>query len=237
MLAMAALVLAAGFSACDTGGGGTSPPTGVGAVTVSLDVPGVPASQSLRTGIARTVYPGAGFESDGVSYTLSFVAMTNGEAHADVPITAGETSKTVSDLVVGTYTITVTASKTIGGASTAIAEGSATGVVVTANGSTPASVTLKPKTGGSVKGSFAYDITTPTGVGGTLSIKQSGTLVGEAITLNTGARTTATKNDLEAGIYEVFVQLTGANAPPGFVESLHIYAGLTSTLTKTYGGE
>jgi hypothetical protein len=226
------LVLAAGFLACNTGGGpGASLPAGAakGTVAVSLSIEGLGPLTNLSN--VRTVFPDIAnnyFEK----YTLTFTP-SSGSVPAPVDITEG-TNKDVT-LPVGTYTIAAAAIKE----SAEIAIGSLAGIVVAEGENTPATIVLGPKTG-SGNGTFAYsiDLTEVTGLDnskGSLTITPVGGGAATTIDLTQTTKIESTQT-LAAGYYRVSVSLIKGSQGAGFSgEILHIYAGLTSTLpAKTF---
>jgi hypothetical protein len=228
--AFAALLTAALMAGCEHSGSdsGSDPGTDTqerGSLRVSLDfVAGTPAPAEH---VSRTVYPALeGF----TRYEVSFEATSGGAAHDPVELSNG--TATVTDLVVGTYTITGTAFTGTAPNFTAVALG-------TKPGATPgtASITMGPKTG-TGNGTFGYAITLPAGVANgelkLLADGDGGAQVGNTVTLTAGQVTTGSI-PAPAGYYRVHITLTDSNK--GLVEVVHIYGGLTSTLTKVYGDE
>jgi hypothetical protein len=194
---------------------------------VSIGLEGIPAESRNADG-ARTAAPAI----DGTTfstYTLSF-DKDGGGTVPDVNLTPSTISQAVA-LPVGTYTVTVTAYVS----ETAIAEGSAAGVVVADNQNTPVSLIMGPKTGGA-QGTLSYSITVPSGVSGELRIT---TPTGEAVSgvspvsLTAGQGNTGNKS-LDPGYYRVQAALTKGGTSAGHTEVVHIYTGLTSTLTKVF---
>jgi hypothetical protein len=214
------------FAACRND---VAPPVNAtGRITVSFNIEGLPLSRTESR--ARTVHPD--FTTPPFTkYELTFNATLGGAAHAPVEVTGG--SSTSVNLAVGTYTITVTAYT---GTDTAVAEGSVSGVVVSAGANTPASVTLGLITGGA-DGTFSYDITVPAEADtATLTITKLDNTMVNTVDLLTDPSDTIS---LAPGYYYVRVSLvkgTGGSAEyAGLVETIHIYSGLTSALpAKTY---
>ena len=232
--AFAALLAAALMAGCehsvsDSGSDSGTDPQERGSLTVSFDF--VAATPVQAEHVSRTVYPALeGF----TRYEVSFEATSGGAAHDPVELSNG--TATITDLVVGTYTITGTAFTGTSPDFTAVALGTKPGVVIS---STPAeaSITMGPKTGAG-NGTFGYAITLPAGVANgdlkLLTDGDGGAQVGNPVTLTAGQVTTGSI-PAPAGYYRVHITLTGSNQ--GLVEVVHIYGGLTSTLTKVYTDE
>jgi hypothetical protein len=206
------LVLAAGFSACNTGGGpGAALPAAWGTARVRLSLAGLEVPNDYFTKYALSFTPDSGMVPDPV-------AITEG-ADRDVA------------LPVGTYTISAAAIKD----TSEIAIGRVEGIAVTEGGSVEAAIVLGPKTG-SGGGTFSYsiDLTGVTGLDegkGSLFITpaQGGGLT--IIDLPQGQKTESDSLALPAGSYSVGVSLTKGARGGGFSgEALHIYAGLESAL-------
>jgi hypothetical protein len=130
------------------------------------------------------------------------------------------------------YTLTVTAFK----GSTAIAEGSKSSVTISESLETRVSIVLGPKPNAG-NGTFAYDLTIPSGISDpTLYVT---TLTGDAvsggtISLTAGQNNTGTLN-LASGYYKARFVLTQGDMVAGFnSEFIHIYSGLTSTLSREF---
>jgi hypothetical protein len=172
---------------------------------------------------ARTVAPGT---EDFTKYTLTF---SGPGVHADVDASGGSAEV---ELSVGEWTITATGYTGEDPDCTAVAEGSVT-VTVSSEG-TQANIPLKPKTSG-VQGTFSYALTTTAVTSRELIISEADGTVIDTITLTNTS--TGTK-DLDPGQYLVRIRLqsgTGDSAKyAGLTEVLHIYSGMTSTLTKDY---
>jgi hypothetical protein len=221
---VAAVLVMAGCS--HPSGPAASQGPGTGQITVSIGVGGEENLSSLK---ARTLAPDFStlpFDK----FTLSFTATANGAAHSPVDITTGTTA-VVNDLVAGTYTVSVTGY--VG--ANEVAVGSAAGIVVTDGGNTPAAVTLGPKTGAGT-GTFTYNITVPAGTGAATLIIT--TLEGAAVANGTVDLTTSPSGSISSlmpGYYTVQVVLTKDGKTAGLTEILHLYRGLTSSLTKAYG--
>jgi hypothetical protein len=206
--------------------------TGTGRITVSIGLEGAEnlPSQNTQSREARTLAPDfSGLPSPFTKFTLSFTETADGAAHAPVDINSGTTA-VVDDLVVGTYTISVT-----GYVETdEIALGSAAGIVVTDGGNTPAPITLGPKTGAGT-GTFSYDITVPEGTGTatlTITTLEAGSVEDGIVDLKTTPSGSITT--LAPGYYLVDVVLTKDGKTAGLNEALHLYRGLTSSLTREY---
>jgi hypothetical protein len=206
------LVLAAGFSACNTGGGpGAALPAAQGTARVSLSLAGLEIPHDYFTRYALSFTPDSGQVPDPV-------AITEG-ADRDVTLT------------VGTYTISAAAIKD----TAEIAIGRVEGIVVTEGGSVEAAIVLGPKTG-SGGGTFSYsiDLTGVTGLDGGkgslfITPAQGGGLT--IIDLPQGQKTESDSLAFPAGSYSVGVSLTKGTRSGGFSgEALHIYAGLGSAL-------
>jgi hypothetical protein len=181
------------------------------------------------------VYPGSGEASDFGNFTLSFEATSGGAAHEDVPVENIDSPIIVEDLVVGTYTITVTATKN--GEETVIAVGEVTGVVVSAEPGEAETVdiVIEPKTGGGLPdGTFAYDIPIPgEASAATLTIiRVTDDETVKTINLKSNA---SGEESLAPGYYRVNVALTGVAGGGG--EVLHIYSGMTSSWTPSSWGD
>ena len=223
--AFAALLAAALAAGCENSVSdpGTDPPER-GRLTVSFDFGAGNGSQ--------TVYPA----SDGFTrYEVSFEVTSGGAAHDPVELSNG--TATVNDLVVGTYRITGTAFTGTSPDFTAVALGTKREVVISSTDPTTASITMGPKTG-TGNGTFGYAITLPGGVGNgelkLLTDGDGGAQVGNPVTLTAGQVTTGLI-PAPAGYYRVHITLTGSDT--GLVELVHLYGGLTSTLTKKYADE
>jgi hypothetical protein len=183
------------------------------------------------------VYPGSGEASDFGNFTLSFEATSGGAAHEDVPVENIDSPITVDDLVLGTYTITVTATKADD--DNVVAVGKATGVEVNAASATIpvlVEIIMGPETGEDLDdGTFAYDITVPDEAkSAALTITDLG---GEVVDDNEGIDVKAAGTgsvDLAPGYYWADVVLDDGS---GGWEALHIYSGMTSTWTVEFGGE
>jgi hypothetical protein len=137
-----------------------------------------------------------------------------------------------AELVTGIYTITVTAYTGSAGAYTAVAKGSTSGVGVTSEGA-QVSIAMRPNEDIGGEGTFAYNIGLPENASGTLKIIEG--IAGsakETIDLSTGGNSNTVT--LDRGTYLVAVQVTQGTKGAGFWEAVHIYTGLTSTLSKTY---
>jgi hypothetical protein len=205
---------------------------GTGQVTVSIGIEGAENLPSLnaQSSEARTLAPDfSGLPAPFDKFTLSFTATADGAAHNPVDIENGTTA-VVNDLVVGTYTISVTGY--VG--TDEIALGRAEGIVVTDGGNTPASVTLGPKTGAGI-GTFSYDITVPDGTETatlTITTLEAGAVENGTVDLKTTP--SGSMAALAPGYYLVDVVLTKDGKTAGLNEALHLYRGLTSSLTKTY---
>jgi hypothetical protein len=220
--AFAALLAAALAAGCENSlpDPGTDPPER-GRLTLSFDFGAGNGSQ--------TVYPALeGF----TRYEVSFEATSGGAAHDPVELSNG--TATVTDLVVGTYRITGTAFTGTSPDFTAVALGTKREVVISSTDPTTASITMGPKTG-TGNGTFGYAITLPGGVGNgelkLLADGDAGVQVGDTVTLTAGQETTGSI-PAPAGYYRVHITLTGSNT--GLVKLVHLYGGLTSTLTKVY---
>jgi hypothetical protein len=208
-----ALVLAAGFSACNTGGGpGASLPPARGTVRVSLSLAGLEIPNDYFTRYVLSFTPDSGTAPDPVAVT--------GGADGEVALPAG------------TYAISAAAIKD----TTEIAIGRVEGIVVTEGDSVEAAIVLGPKTG-SGGGTFSYsiDLTGVTGLDGGkgslfITPMQGGALT--VIDLPQGRKTESDSSALPAGSYSVDVSLTKGTKGGGFSgEALHIYAGLGSALS------
>jgi hypothetical protein len=238
---MAAVLVLAGCEIAAAPSWGPSPDTGTGRVTVSIGMSGIgeisPSARDVQGGVARTVYPAlTGF----AKYRVRFEPSAGGQAHEPVEITVGTTAE--ADLATGTYTVTVTGYTMVGGAETAAAEGTVTGVAVSAGNNGPVSVILGPIEGAG-NGTFRYDITLADGLAltsGTLAITtEAGNAVeGGTVDLLTGDRQGTLT--LAAGSYLAAVTLAkevnSTEKYAGFShEVVHIYAGLESALpAKAY---
>jgi fibronectin type 3 domain-containing protein len=192
-----------------------------GAVVVSIQTPETAGAAD----IARTIYPAlTGF----TRYELSF--SEGPMAHAPVAISVGVNSPI--ELVVGAWTITVTAYK----GETPSARGSAT-VTVSAGETTPVSIILGPISGGS-NGTLSYSVASPSGASGSLTIQtiSGGAVSGGTVALAAGT-TSANTLSLPPGEYRLFVSLTKAGNHAGQADVLHIYSGLTSVASYTFTGD
>jgi hypothetical protein len=168
---------------------------------------------------ARTIAPDTG---NFTKYTLSF----SGPGTHDPIELNGSNSATV-ELSPGPWTIVA-----LGYAGTAaVAEGSAQ-VNVEAGATAPAAIVLGPNSTAAGTGSFGYSITLPAGASGSLYITtaEGGELAGGIIALTAGAANTGPR-ELAPGQYLARLRLEKNGAYAGFVEALHIYAGLTSALS------
>jgi hypothetical protein len=229
--------------AAEPAGQGAAPGTGRLIVNIALEGAPVPEESRSAGDIARTVGPSLEFNR----YTVSFHPTSGGAAHEDVSITqtqynnAGRVAA-VEDLVVGTYDITVQAWGRINYVAPDVDDPFAIGTkaVAIAAGDNTAAITLGPITGPELApGSFAYDITVPTGVETaalTITTAPGGNVVsGGEVTLNEGANTnSATPLSLAPGYYQARVVLTKYSRSAGFVEMVHIYREGTTTLTKVF---
>jgi formylglycine-generating enzyme required for sulfatase activity len=216
----------------------TNSPSGeTGRISLSIGIEGAESlvsanKQNVAANPARTVVPE--FIPDPFTkYEALFTATSGGQNHGPVAISAAGTTSPVS-LAVGTYTVTVTAYTGSDPGFTATAEGVVTDIVVTQGATTTANILLGPRTGEGT-GTFSYDITSPAGAAGTLTLtKQDGTAVsGGTITLPAGQQTSGNMN-LEPGYYRARVSLTRGTEHAGLIEALHIYRGLESALTRVY---
>jgi hypothetical protein len=219
-----AVALAALLGACEHPSS-PSEPAATGKVAVTLALAGISGPSSA----VRTVFP----DVSGIDkYALAFTATSGGKDQPEVVVNAPASTVNV-ELVVGTYTLTVTARK--GGVD--IAEGTTTGLAISKGQTATEEVTLKPKTGTDVaKGTFSYDVTLPTGATGTLTINTAidgGTVVGTA-TLTAGNKKDTL--NLDPGQYWLKVALTNkdgmkANFGP---EVVYSYSTLDSAFEKEF---
>ena len=201
---------------------------GTGSVTLNLSVEGVPQTGSKSTGALFTVYPGGAGEFK--DFTVSFTPTVDGAAHDPVTIADISQSVTIEDLVVGTYTVKVTAARADDTDSppAVVAVGEVPDIEVNADpglGET-VNIILGPSTeDGLSDGVFAYDVSGLEGATSvTLTISdKGGTQVGEAIDLKTAANGTVS---LAPGYYYADVV---ADSASGGGEVIHIYSGMTST--------
>jgi hypothetical protein len=202
-LGLAVLAAALAMAGCEnlTAGGNTGATgqpgetTGaMGSLTLKIGLDGIISSNmSAQTmwagaagvpGVSRTVYP----DSIGITgYKLEFEATSGGAAHA--PETSTGSTVTI-DLIVGSYTITITAFS--GGA--AIAGGIKSNITVSKDQTTQVSVTLGPKEGAG-NGSFVWYLTLPNGVDNPvlyLTTLDNQALTGRTITLTAGQQNQGT---------------------------------------------
>jgi formylglycine-generating enzyme required for sulfatase activity len=227
-------VVAVGLLLAGCSNPATNSPAGeTGRISLSVGIEGAEAlvSANQQNVVARTVVPA--FNPDPFTkYEALFTATSGGQTHGPVAISAAGTTSPVT-LAVGTYTVTVTA-YTGSGPFTAAAEGVVTGIVVSQGTTTTANVLLGPRNGEGT-GTFRYDITTPAGASGTLTVtKQDGTAVsGGTITLPAGQQTSGTIS-LPPDYYRARVSLSRGAEHAGLIEALHIYRGLESVLTRVY---
>jgi hypothetical protein len=210
----------------------SAPRQGKGGITVSIGIDGaeyLPA-ESLLASPARTVVPdfsGTPFSK----YTLNFTPTMGGAVHDPVSITGGTTAE-VDDLAAGTYTVTVTGYTGSDVFERAAAVGSTPGVEITEGGTTQVSITLGPKPAEAGEtGSFAYDITVPSGVNSAqliITTAGGGDVSGGTINLFVGAN--ASQKALAPGYYRVQVLLIKGGQTAGLTEIIHIYNTLPSAL-------
>jgi hypothetical protein len=203
-----------------------------GTIKLKLSIGEAPKAANNISGPLFTIYPGEA-EAFG-NFTLSFEPTQDGAAHSDVSVDDISAPITISDIVLGVYTVTVTATRSSD--SVVVAMGSLTGVAVTEEADPDeeetVNVILGPKTGNGLSdGTFSYNITfTETMTAATLTITDAdGAGVGDAINLleDDGAGTKA----LAPGYYYVDVT-TNSNVGGG--EVIHIYSGMTSAWTKQF---
>jgi hypothetical protein len=171
-------------------------------------------------------------------YTLEFEPTKGGAPHSPVSAAtgptgpSGPTATATIDLVVGTYTITVTAYRE----GTAIAEGRKTSVTISEGLTTSVSITLGPKANVG-DGTFTYALDIPAGVSGpTLYITG---LYGEEVTGGTIPLTAGVTNTgsliLASGYYKARLVLNWGSMVAGFnSEFIHIYKGLVSPLSGEF---
>jgi hypothetical protein len=222
MVLLAAALLGGG---CDNSAGEQGSPA-TGRVTVSLVIQGAAPAASLSGGSARVLMPG--LSPDPFSrYEVSF--RSAGGAVSGPAVLSGGSG--VVELASGTYTMTGTAYTGSGeGVAAAVGER----VVVVSGGNETAALTLGPKSGGG-NGSLGYDLTTPAGVSGTLTVTtpEGGAVSGGTADLAAGQASTGSLS-LGPGAYRVRAVLGGATA---LEEELLIYTGLTSVLpARVFGG-
>jgi hypothetical protein len=213
-LAIAALV---GLVGCDNnltdqGGGGT----GSGSVEIQIGTPE-----------ARTVHPVLAF----TRYVLSFTG-PGSETHESVELTGGNASAIIA-LAPGAWTIDAAAYTGTGTAEKETARGSV-GVTVLETGLVQAYIILGPIPG-TETGTFSYAITLPTDAStATLRLTDTATdtaVSGSPIDL-TGADGSSGTLDLASGSYLLQIQLTKVGGKTtGLAEVLHIYAGLTTSVS------
>jgi hypothetical protein len=170
---------------------------------------------------ARTVAPDTGAFT---KYTLTF----SGPAARDPVDVTGD--GVAVELPSGSWTISAVGYTGTAGSYTEAAEGSVT-VNVKDGDTSQVIVVLGPKPTAAGKGNFAYSITVPAGVTGSLFITtvEGGAVSGGTITVTAGTAN-AGASTLDPGQYLVRVRLEKGGLYAGFTEALHIYAGLTSTL-------
>jgi formylglycine-generating enzyme required for sulfatase activity len=222
-----AAVLGILLAGCENPSSGSTPAVRetTGRVTVNIGLEGAAqTAQTAQSVAARTVFPDlSGF----TSYELNFTATSGGQNHGPVTVTSGSATVT---LEAGTYTITATGYT---GGMMAVAEGKATGVVVSVGTTASASIILEPKTG-TGDGYFSYDITVPNTADTaqlTITSYSDGTNVCLVDFLAGGAGQQTGIISLPAGYYRVTVSLTKGTKNVGFSgEVIHIYTGLTSAL-------
>jgi hypothetical protein len=201
-----------------------------GSVTLNVSIEGVKKSASKSTESLFTIYPGSGGADEFDNFTLLFEATSGGAAHAPVPLSDISQPATVTDLVVGTYTVTVTATRS--GGDDVVAIGSVPDVQVSTDGvPETVNVILGPKTGGGVSnGTFAYDITFQgTADSATLTITdENDNEVEDPIDLITSPNSTVS---LAPGYYYADVVINGSY---GGGEVIHIYSGMTSAWANAF---
>jgi hypothetical protein len=202
-----------------------------GTIKLKLSIGEAPKAANNISGPLFTIYPG-GAEAFG-NFTLSFEATEGGAPHADVLLNDITTPIIIDDLVLGVYTVKVTATRS--GDETVVAMGSVSGVAVTQDPGEEETVNviLRPKTGAGLSdGTFSYNITfTEDMTTATLTITDAdGVGVGDGINLldNEGAGT----KTLVPGYY--YVDVTTDREDVGGGEVIHIYSGMTSAWTKEF---
>jgi hypothetical protein len=195
----------------DQGGGGT----GGGSVEIQIGTPE-----------ARTLHPALAF----TKYVLSFTG-PGSETHEPVELTGGNVSAIIA-LAPGAWTIDAAAYTGTGTAEKETARGSVD-VTVLETGPVQAYIILGPIPG-TETGTFSYAIILPADAStATLSLTDTATdtaVPGSPIDL-TGASGNGTL-DLASGSYLLQIQLTKAGGETtGLAEVLHIYAGLTTSVS------
>jgi hypothetical protein len=164
-------------------------------------------------------------------YVLSFTG-PGSETHEPVALTGGNTSASIA-LALGAWTIDAAAYTGTGADEQETAQGSVD-VTVLETGPVQAYIILGPIPG-TETGMFSYAITLPAGAStATLSLTDAATdtaVPGSPIDL-TGAGGSSGTLDLVLGSYLMQIQLTKAGGEiTGLAEALHIYAGLTTSVT------
>jgi len=190
-------------------------------------------SFSLRVDTQRTIQPAKPDLLDFAIYELAFTATSDGEAKSPVELTNGNLTTAIT-LKAGTYNLTVKAYKNADKTGLA-AQGTETGIVITAGQPTSRTVTLKALlTGGT--GTFTWDITFPSFVEtATMTITQL-TPGGTAPDIPFSASNSITLN---SGIYDVTFYLESDPVEPDYKslewsELVYIYSSLETSFLKAF---
>ena len=213
-----------------------APQTGTGRILVNIGIEGAeslePAeSRNAAAGPARTVVPDGFNLSTFTKFEADFTATGGGTTQTGVVLIGGTNN---ISLEVGTYTVTITAF-TGSDPYTAAAVGSQTGVAITLGGTTPVNILLGPKTGGG-QGTFSYSVNVGTAIdNGSLAVKTraGGDVEGGTKTL-AGSTNNTDSISLDPGYYQVLLNLTKSGQGAGYPEIIHIYTGLTSSLSASF---
>jgi hypothetical protein len=211
-----------GMAGCESPSSGSGVPAltvpSQGTLTVYFGLQSM-GSQSVM----RTVLPA----DDEFSYKVGFEATQDGASVAPIDVTGNSIT---AELVVGTYTVTVTAYS----GSTVVATGEQTGVGVAAGTQTePVTITMKPKTGGD-DGTFSYVITFPVDVSSAQMVIDP-QAEGENTPINLLEKEDGTGTEsLAPGYYDVTVLLEMGEDSTGDTETIHIYSGMTSLWERDF---
>jgi hypothetical protein len=235
-----ALLLAGCENVSSSGGGagenGIGVGGGTGTLSLSIGVLGGPsASVGILGSVLRTVAPETDSLTSAISgYRVRFDVTGGGAEHGPVLLGSGNTTTSVV-LAVGTYRISVDAFDV---SQDEIAHGSVDNVVISNGATTNKTVNLGPEMDGGGQGTFAYTITFPSVQSANLVLLrilpngEGMQQVGDSVVPISSVGGSV---NLASGQYKVSVSLwKGDGTQVIFEEFVHIYKGLTSTLTRTF---
>jgi hypothetical protein len=186
---------------------------------------------NASSGAERTLAPAAlAF----TRYEVSFSSTTGTKA----PVPFGSDETIAVDLSPGEWTITLTAYTGTGAAEKASARGSAKKTIAVGNNGS-LDITLKPYGESGVTGTFSYGITIAEAISsGSLTIASTSAPEKDlkTVDLTKEADRTGTA-ELAAGYYLMNIAIVKDKTPVGRTETLHIYPGLTTSVSYKFEGK